>query len=776
MSKRHSVTADLFQTGDQSVFQSGNFSAKHLKNGLNITNTNLPKSQVQQEQVPRKVAEERLGSDSSNDIESSDGTVQPVTISGGFQNIPISVFDDSHQLGVSLNRVGSSHRGSLLSSSIASSRMHRPPFTQKSNTNINTNMSMNGDENSDANTSLNGTSSISRPTTAYKDQPGRQRPESVEEEEDGGALIETSTSREDTTVEPAGTNYNTMKLPGGFINRDIESWVSDNRPDQKNRGAANFGTPIRRVASSGSLHSRRSTAVNDLTAPGAFRRDFLATRNGDPSAQTNTFLDFLEVYGNADFAGEDLRYESDDNEEEDEEHAHHHRKSKKASTTKAFLLLLKAFLGTGIIFLPKAFSNGGLLFSNVMIVSFSFISYFCFIILIRTTSACKVSGYGDVGAKLFGTKFQFIILLSLVLSQLGFAATYVVFVGTNCLQILNAILEDHAYTLGIFILGQMAIFTPISLTRSISKLGFCALIADVFIFLGIVYIYIGSGVKLLSDGISHKVEMIQPSTWTLFIGTAVFSYEGIGLLIPIQESMEKPEKFDTLLFAVMMIVTLVFSSIASISYLAFGDDVHTIVLGDFPRSTLTLTIQTLYSLAILLSTPVQLFPAIKIIESYIFSRHRGPWRAKIRRNSEAISILSNANSIPNSELAPLASRNSEFSTYDSLPTPNLNLVNDEGLVSGKSDTTIKLLKNLLRVSIVALTAGIAYLGSSDLDKFVSLIGALTCVPLIYVYPPLLYRRAFEGELKWSEQLSTSIVAIAGVAIMLYTGFDTISHW
>ncbi len=44
------------------------------------------------------------------------------------------------------------------------------------------------------------------------------------------------------------------------------------------------------------------------------------------------------------------------------------------SESKAFFMLVKAFVGTGVLFLPKAFSNGGLMFS---LFAMFFIGYIC---------------------------------------------------------------------------------------------------------------------------------------------------------------------------------------------------------------------------------------------------------------------------------------------------------------------------------------------------------------------------------------------------------------
>jgi solute carrier family 36 (proton-coupled amino acid transporter) len=99
---------------------------------------------------------------------------------------------------------------------------------------------------------------------------------------------------------------------------------------------------------------------------------------------TRSFVSFLELYGS--FAGEDLAESEDETaieSDEDEEsrlvgearpllgRRKSSRRAKKpgdASTTKSFFTLLKASIGTGIMFLPKAFNNGGILFSSITLV------------------------------------------------------------------------------------------------------------------------------------------------------------------------------------------------------------------------------------------------------------------------------------------------------------------------------------------------------------------------------------------------------------------------
>lgn len=83
---------------------------------------------------------------------------------------------------------------------------------------------------------------------------------------------------------------------------------------------------------------------------------------------------------------------------------------------------------------------------------------------------------------------------------------------------------------------------------------------------------------------------------------------------------------------------------------------------------LCLQVQFLYSLAILLSVPLQLFPAVRIMENGIFER------------------------------------------------------------SGKQSVVVKWQKNFFRLLVAVFCAGLSYFGAADLDKFVSFIGSFAwCV-------------------------------------------------
>ncbi|SCU88111.1 LADA_0E08262g1_1 [Lachancea dasiensis] len=545
-------------------------------------------------------------------------------------------------------------------------------------------------------------------------------------------------------------SFNPLHLLGGDITRELYRWQDQNQDEAVEGQQIRSEMPKhRRSASfSGSVMSHSSIpntemSAEQMRAPQGFRRSFLVTKslqeNGDiPVFSARNFYEFLTLYGH--FAGQDLSEDEDEDldkthpVEEDEETAllgespakrraairAMRRGAHKSSTLKAVLLLLKSFIGSGVLFLPRAFHNGGWAFSSFSLLTCCLLSYHCFILLINTKNKLKVNGYGDLGGAIYGRHMENAILGSIVLSQIGFVAAYTVFTATN-LQVFFANVFEWESSVTFWILVQLLFITPLSLTRNISKLSGTALIADLFIFFGLTYVYYYCGTYVAAHGIASETMLVfNKNDWTLFIGTAIFTYEGIGLLIPIQESMKHPEKFNKCLFGVMASAGVVFISCGFLCYSAFGEEVKTVILLNFPRdSGMTTMVQLLYALAILLSTPLQLFPVIRILETSIFPKD----------------------------------------------------------ASGKYNPRVKWLKNYFRIAVVIMNLTIAWLGANDLDKFVSLVGSFACVPLIYVYPPMLHLQAFRnGGASKLSLVSDMLIAIFGVCVMVYTTYQAVYLW
>ncbi|QDS67770.1 hypothetical protein FKW77_006411 [Venturia effusa] len=519
-----------------------------------------------------------------------------------------------------------------------------------------------------------------------------------------------------------------LKLQGGDMHRDL---FKINARSKLHKRAATFSHP--RDAESRLVDE----SASEQQAPGGFRRAFirqkLQRRNtyyGRKTPITKNFVEFLDLYGA--FAGEDL--EDSDNEsvfEEEEEDAEEEarreaeepterrpllgkrmssRREKKgdAGMMQSFFTLLKAFIGTGIMFLPKAFNNGGIVFSSITMLMVASLSMLAFHLLLK----CRTQyggGYGELGQAIGGPKFRALILASIGISQIGFVCAGIVFVAENLYSFLEAVSKGSSpLPIKAIIALQLIVLIPLSFIRNISKLGPVALLADVFILIGLTYIYWFDIATLATEGMNKTVQLFNPQHYTLTIGAAIFTFEGIGLILPIQSSMKKPQAFEWLLAAVMIIITLIFTSVGVLCYATFGSNTQIEIISNYPQdSKLVNAVQFLYSIAVLAGTPVQLYPALRIIEGKVFGRR-----------------------------------------------------------SGKKDVMTKWKKNAFRSAVVLICGGISIVGSSNLDRFVSLIGSFACVPLVYIYPPLLHYMGV-AQTRW-EKVGDVALMVLGVVGMIYT--------
>ncbi|GFF57246.1 vacuolar amino acid transporter 3 [Aspergillus udagawae] len=516
-----------------------------------------------------------------------------------------------------------------------------------------------------------------------------------------------------------------LKLLGGDVHRDLYRLEAKAKQSLQERRAASFSYPVRPP----------DDAIEEGVAamePGSFRRHFVQQKKGwaSDALVARSFLDFLDLYGS--FAGEDLAETEDESAiaTEDLEHEPERRpllgrrrttrapRPGDASQVKTFFTLLKAFIGTGIIFLPKAFLNGGILFSSVALVTVAAVTSLCFHLLLECRKG-HGGGYGDIGERIAGPRFRWLILGSITISQLGFVCTGIIFTADNVRAFLSAVAENSKNVLStnILIALQLAVLVPLAFIRNISKLGPAALLADVFILMGLAYIYYYDIATIASrHGLESSVQLFNPKSFTLTIGSCIFTFEGIGLILPIQSSMKHPEKFDRLLYTVMIIITVLFTAVGALSYGAFGSDTKIEVINNLPQGDKFVNaMQFLYSMAILIGVPVQLFPAVRIMEGKLF-----------------------------------------------------------GQVSGKRDPSIKWKKNIFRSLIVLACAVMSAVGAADLDKFVSLIGSFACVPLVYIYPAYLHWKGVaDSPLAKFGDLT---MVVLGFVFMIYTTLSTVSVW
>ncbi|KAF9210036.1 neutral amino acid transporter [Haplosporangium sp. Z 27] len=505
-----------------------------------------------------------------------------------------------------------------------------------------------------------------------------------------------------TTSEPI---ISQMKGPGGFRRHFVENHEEVHGERPKVHHSSSFVHFLNRINSDYEHFAGENFQESR-------RRSIIVPKDSEKrrASLANSTYSSVKLYT----PGQEIQEDEVVIEEEEED------TDEKISFGRAVLMLFKSFIASGILFLPNAFKNGGILFSCIVMVLIAVLCMHSFMLLISCRKL-HVGSYGDIGGHFFGRWMRYAVLFMIAISQFGFCCGYCIFFATQFSLAID-LMGGHHLNRIVWIAIFFVLIVPFTLVRNIGKLGISVIIADACIIVGLVYVYVYDIKELARNHGSPSLRLFNGHDFGLFIGTAVFAYEGIGMIIPICGSMRNPEQFPRALGLVLTVVCAILVSFGAMGYAAFGENVQGVILENLPTSSPgerkgREAIQLLYCIAIVLTTPLMLFPCIRIVEHAVFS-------------------------------------------IFGVPPP------------GKG----KLWKeNLVRVLVDLAVAGVAYGAYYKLDTVISFIGSFACCPLLFIFPPLFHIKAFPEYPLW-RKLTDVVFIIFGLLVFVYTLIITVENF
>ena len=237
-----------------------------------------------------------------------------------------------------------------------------------------------------------------------------------------------------------------------------------------------------------------------------------------------------------------------------------------------FATLLKMFIGSGVLFLPRAFANGGWLFSCVAMAICALITGICILRLVECRQAVRGS-YGYLGLRAAGVWGRRAVDVSVVLSQAGFCCVYIVFIARNVLQLLNT---GRCWLGGewlwLLILLEWPLFTPLTWIRNLASFGPTNVAADVFIMGGLtgVLVWCAQGfASAPAGGAPLAVPLFARDTFALTLGTAIYAFEGVGMVVPVYEALSPraQARFPYTMSATVAFIAALYITVGLVPYL-----------------------------------------------------------------------------------------------------------------------------------------------------------------------------------------------------------------
>ncbi|XP_012544828.1 proton-coupled amino acid transporter 1 [Bombyx mori] len=293
------------------------------------------------------------------------------------------------------------------------------------------------------------------------------------------------------------------------------------------------------------------------------------------------------------------------------------------------LHIFKGNISSGLLAMGDAFKNGGIVFAPIMTAILGVICVHAQHLLLngseemhRQTKQDRPPGFaetvylafakGPLRLRPLATTMKIVVNFFLCITQLGFCCVYIVFIANNI-----KLICDH-YEVHIDLSIHMIIVViPVLLACMVRNLKYLtpfSTIANIMMAVGVSVVIYQATLDLPSVHTRNYIASWQQLP--LYFGTAVYAFEGIGLVLPLKNEMKNPEEFQKpfgVLNIGMIIVGSIFITVGFLGYLKWGEGVAgSLTLNLEPGHVLSNVVQVLIGCAVLFTYPLQFYVPVGI--------------------------------------------------------------------------------------------------------------------------------------------------------------------
>ncbi|XP_027941292.1 amino acid transporter ANT1 [Vigna unguiculata] len=294
--------------------------------------------------------------------------------------------------------------------------------------------------------------------------------------------------------------------------------------------------------------------------------------------------------------------------------------SKRASKLQTLGNIIVTVVGTGVLGLPFAFRIAGWVAGSLGVAVVGLSTYYCMLLLVNCRDKLaseeplgESNTYGDLGYRSFGTLGRFVTEVIIVVAQCAGSIAYFVFIGQN----LHSVFESQNLSMASYIFMLVPVEIGLSWIGSLSALAPFSIFADVCNVLAMGIVVKEDVQRTFGEGFSFGERTAITSNiggLPFAAGMAVFCFEGFGMTLALENSMQDRRKFPILLAQTFGGITLVYILFGFCGYMAFGEETRDIVTLNLPRNWSSLSVQVGLCVGLAFTLPIMLHPINEIVE------------------------------------------------------------------------------------------------------------------------------------------------------------------
>ncbi|XP_058725089.1 amino acid transporter AVT6B-like [Vicia villosa] len=314
-----------------------------------------------------------------------------------------------------------------------------------------------------------------------------------------------------------------------------------------------------------------------------------------------------------------------------------------SSFTGAVFNLSTTIVGAGIMALPAAVKQLGLIPGLIMIVLCAMITESSIVILLRFTHASKSSTYSGVVRDGYGDVGRFFLLLCIIFNNMGMLVVYMVIIG----DVFSGTWSQGVHYSGVLdewfgqrfwstrpillFLTTIFVFIPLASFRRVDSLRYTSALS---VGLAIVFVVITAGLAIVkffygSIGMPRLMPKLtnDESFWKLFttIPILVTAYICHHNVHPIENELKDTSHMNAIVRTSLILCTCVYMATSLFGILLFGDKIQDDVLANFdgdlgvPYGTfLNDVVRVSYGIHLILVFPIVFFSLRLNLDGLLF--------------------------------------------------------------------------------------------------------------------------------------------------------------
>ncbi|KAM3612608.1 uncharacterized protein V6R79_011071 [Siganus canaliculatus] len=295
------------------------------------------------------------------------------------------------------------------------------------------------------------------------------------------------------------------------------------------------------------------------------------------------------------------------------------------SFCQTLIHLLKGNIGTGLLGLPLAVKNAGLVLGPVSLLCMGVIAVHCMKVLVNCSHhlSAKVNRpsltYGEAvqhgmenvsWLRRHSQWGKHTVNLFLIITQLGFCCVYFVFLSDNIKQVVEA---ANATTFDCHrnFTNQTEVLVPSFDSRLYMLCFLPAFILLVFT----------PNLKFLAP-LSLVANLVMTASLILIY---IYSL----MVLPLENKMQRPQTFIPVLYLGMTIVTFLYISLGTIGYMCFGEHIGGSITLNLPNCWTYQAVKLLYSFGIFITFALQFYVPAEILIPPVLNRVSQRWEKPV---------------------------------------------------------------------------------------------------------------------------------------------------